>query len=187
MSTRRVNLFGGPLKSLNKRSRRLKQIRFYSIFASLVLFAVIFGLYLYRAKVIGDIYIIQQEEDQIEQALAKESGRQKDLETILLRVRRIEDALKNDVMYASRSASLTEIFGSLDSAPRLDLIDIPGPQDFKVKLAFSSQEQMLDFIRVSETKDFGSKLSTYSIGAFKITLASDSAGLTTLDFSGTFL
>lgn len=183
----KVNLFVGPLKSLNRRAVQLKKIRFYSVLASLVLFALIFALYIYRAKIIGDIYIVQQEENSIEQVIITETDRQKDLSSILLRVKKMREALKNDVNFSSRSASLEDMLSSLDSKPKLEGVEIMNPKDFKLSLSFATQNDLLDFIRTTERPEFGSNLQEYSVGSFKITMASSAASMTLLDFSGTFL
>ena len=187
MSIRKVNLFSGPLISLNARSRRLKAIKYYSILLSLVLFAIIFALYLYRAKIIGDITSVQQEEDTIETVINKEANRQKDLGSILSRIRKIQNAEKNDVHFASRSASLNEIISTMNNKPQIDEMNIVNPKDFKLKLSFQTQNDLLDFIKTSESTNFGTKLQSYSIGSFKISMASSGGSLTTIDFSGTFL
>ncbi len=183
----KVNLFVGPLKSLNRRAVQLKKLRFYSVLASLVLFALIFALYIYRAKVIGDIYIVQQEENSIEQVINTETDRQKDLGSIVLRVKKMREALKNDINFSSRSAALDDMLGSLEKKPKLQGVEIMNPQDFKLTLSFATQKDLLDFIRTTEQPEFGNNLQKYSVGSFKITMASSGASMSLLDFSGTFL
>lgn len=187
MSIRKVNLFSGPLISLNARGRRLKAIKYYSILISLILFSIIFALYLYRAKIIGDITLVQQDEDAIETMINKEASRQKDLGSILSRIRKIQSVSKNDVNFASRSASLNEIVSTLSKKPQIEEINLINPKDFKLKLSFEAQNDLLDFIKTSESSNFASKLRTFSIGSFKISMASSGGSLTTLDFSGSFL
>lgn len=187
MSNRKVNLFSGPLISLNARGRRLKAIKYYSILISLVLFSIIFALYLYRAKIIGDITLVQQDEDAIETVINKEASRQKDLGSILSRIRKIQNAIKNDVNFASRSAAFNEIVSTVNKKPKIDEISIINPKDFKLKLSFETQNDVLDFIKTSESSNFGTQLRTFSIGSFKISMASSGGSLTTLDFSGSFL
>lgn len=187
MSTRKVNLFTGPLSSLNAHSRWLKLVKFYSILLSLVLFALIFALYLYSSKLNGDIQIVQDEETAIEEVITKESARQNDLSLILSRVRLIQDALKNDVMYSSKSAALGELFSNLAHKPSVDETKLIGPKDFQLKLTFSTQNDLLSFIKSTESPEFESRLSAFSIGSFRISMASSSGSVTLLDFTGSFL
>jgi len=185
--SRSVNLFVGPLKLLSKRAQMVGRIRNYSILTSVFLFIAIFSLYLYKAKIVGDIYLVQQEQIVIEGLIDKEAGRQKDLGAILARLKLMRSSLANDVAYASRSAAIEDIIGSVDSKPSLEEISFKNPQEFKTKLGFSSQEDIVNFIKASESVGFARRLKSFSIGSFKISLSTASAGLSVVDFSGTFL
>lgn len=185
--SRSVNLFVGPLKLLSKRAQLISRVRNYSVLASISLFVAIFSLYLYKAKLIGDIHLVQQEQNVIEELLNKEASRQKDLGAILARLKIMRSSLANDVAYASRSAAINDILSSVENGPSLEEIAFQTPQDFKTKLGFRSQQHIIEFIKASETVGFARKLKSYSIGSFKISLSSGSAELMVVDFSGTFL
>ena len=150
-------------------------------------FSAIFALYLYSSKLNGDIRLVQDEKIAIQEVIDKESARQSDLGSILSRVRLIQDALKNDVMYSSKRTSLAELFGELETKPTIDEIKLVGPKEFQLKLTFNTQDALLSFIRSTESPTFESQLSAYSIGSFRITMATSSASVTLLDFTGPFL
>ncbi len=187
MSKRKINLFGGPLLKLTKRAQLVRKIKYYSIAGSVVLFVLILVTYIVRAKLVGDIQGVQHEQDAIEAAITREMPRQKDLESILVRLRKIKDAMKNDVHYASRSALINDLLDTFPARPTVQELTLDSPQDFALDLEFDTQRDMLEFVRLSESPAFGNKLKTYSIGSFKITMASSAGTLNTLDFTGTLL
>ncbi len=187
MSKRKINLFGGPLLKLSKKAQLIQKIKYYSIAGSFVLFILILFTYIVRAKLIGDIVAVQHDQDAIELAITKEIPRQKDLEAILVRLRKIKEAMKNDVMFASRSAQINSLLDTFPARPKVQEITLGNPQEFSLKLEFMSQRDMLEFVRLSESPSFNKKLQTYSIGSFKITMASSEGALNLVDFSGTLL
>lgn len=187
MMLRPINLFGSPLRAVNRRAYIAQQIRYVSVLFSILLFGVVFGLHLYRAKLIGDIRIVQEQSTIVEQAISQELARQKDLASIVVRIRKIEDALTQDVQYASKSAMIQELFNDIGVNVRQDEFTLSNTTDFRVRLSFGSEKDLLSFIREMESEVARSKLKQYSIGTFKLSIATSSGSLIPLDFSGTFL
>lgn len=185
--SRKINLFGGPLLKMSKRTRRARLTRSFSIIGSIVVFVLIIGLSLYRVKLLGDIASVKQDQEMISAAIDRETPRQKDLQTILARLDVLYAALDNDVHYASRSAQVREMLGGVPSSPTLSRYSMDDQESFAMRIQFATQSDMLDFIQLSEEPSWGKVLKEHSIGTFRITTASDSGRLAELDFTGTFL
>lgn len=187
MMLRTINLFGGPLRSVNRRARIAAQIRYISVLVSIILFGIVFGLHLYRSKLIGDIHIVHEQEDIVEQAISQEVLRQKDLANIVVRIRKINEANSRDVQYASKSAVINDLFSELGVNPQQEEISLPNTTDFRLRLLFATDDELLSFIRLMESQEVRTKLKQYSIGTFKLSVATASGSLVPIDFSGTFL
>ncbi len=187
MTKRKINLFGGPLLASSKRTRVRRMMRTVSIIASLAVFAVILLLYLYRAKLLGDIASVREEQIVLQTAIDKEAPRQKDLQTILERLDQLQSALSHDVRYASKSALIESLMDTFPARPIVDRIVVHDPTSFALRLQFASQRDMLDFIRRSEDPSFGTMLKEHSIGIFRVTTASDSGRFAELEFSADLL
>lgn len=187
MTKRRINLFGGPLQKASKGTRTARMIRTLSIAGSLGVFVLILILALYRAKLTGDIASVQSDQRELQAAIDKETPRQKDLQSILARLDRIEEASRYDVRYASRSATIREMMGDFPAPPTITRILLADPSSFTLRLRFASEGDMLDFIRLSEKPSFGRSLKEHSIGSFKITSGETTDTRREIDFTGTFL
>ncbi len=183
----KINLFTDPIRSLNRHVQHRRRNKAILMGISLILFTLIGVTYLYRAKLVGDIIHLQTEENQLEIAIKRESGRQKELQSLLMRVRTLKGAMDNDVQYASKSAFLKDLFESFSITATFDSMSFSNPKDFTLRLAFPSQQEMLHFIKISENLEFKKMLQKYTVGSFSITVASDSASISNIDFSGTLL
>lgn len=187
MSKRKVNLFSGPLRKVNKSYDRLKIIRKAMIILSVIFFVGVIGGYFVQSKFTGDLLTSQYQRETYEKAITKAQERRADLVAIALRMRAIRKAMATDITYASRSAYLTQLLKETQSNPEFTSLSFSNKNDFETFLTFSSERDLMEFIRASEKDDFQKHFQTYSLGEFSITSASSSAVLPPLEFTGSLL
>lgn len=187
MIKRKVNLFSFPTRRLMRGHKRLQYIRVVSIVCIVVLFLLILINYLYQAKVTGDTSALQLEQEMLHEAIKKDSIRQTEIQNIATRIRTIREALSRDIAFASSSARLRDTFTSSKLGASFESISFTSKKDFSVKISFPSQNDVLEFVRVSETDAFKKRFKNMSVGEFAVSISSKSAEMNTIDFSGTFL
>lgn len=187
MSKRKVNLFSGPLRKVNKSYDRLKIVRKIMIVLSVVFFFGVIAGYFVQSKFTGDLLTAQYQRETYEKAITKAQERRADLVAIALRMRAIRKALASDISYASRSAYLTQLLEQTQSNPAFSSLSFSNKHDFETFLTFPTERDLMDFIRATETDTFQSHFQTYSLGEFSITSASSSGVLAPLEFTGSLL
>ena len=187
MSKRKVNLFSGPLHEINKKFDRYRYVRNTTIVLSVVFFAAIIVAYLVQSKFTGDLLTAQAEKEAYQQAIEVAKARQTELHGIAVRLRLLKDALNKDISFASQSARLLSLLDESQSQAFPTEIAFRNKTDFQTALSFSSQEDLLRFIKASETNDFRKNFKNISVGEFSISAATSSAKQQTLEFSGSFL
>lgn len=187
MIKRKLNLFSLPSSRLKSGHERLKYVQKISIGALILLFILILGNYLYQAKLTGNITSIQIEQDNLTNAIDREMPRQKDVNAIVTRLRAIRQALEKDIEFSSSSAKLSDAFTSPKVSARLDEISFSAKNTFSAKITFVNQEDMLEFVRISESSEFKNKFISLAVGGFSVNVATNTAELHTIDVSGSLL
>lgn len=187
MIKRKVNLFSLPSSRLKRGHERLKVVQKISVGVLILLFILILGNYLYQAKLTGEITTLQTEQENLTNAVTREIPRQRDVNSMVKRLRAIRQALTKDIEFTSSSATLRDIFSSSKFSAKLDEISFSAKNTFNAKITFANQKDMLEFIRISESTEFKKKFISLSVGGFSVSIATESAELHTIDVSGLLL
>ncbi|MFO0703554.1 MAG: hypothetical protein U0525_02400 [Patescibacteria group bacterium] len=168
MIQKHINLFANPLKKSKRGVEYLRKIRIVALILSFFSFLALLVVFVVQATLTSNMSQVEKEKSFVEEEINQQLERQISNHLVGMRIQTIEAANKKDISYASKEATLRRILTESDVDAEITSLSIPNLTDFTAKLLFPSKNELLNFVRVSETQEFSDKFALVRISNFSV-------------------
>ncbi len=193
MNHKKVNLFNQKIKDSRKAGIILAKLRLVSTIIAFFCFISLIVVLIGKAYLLNQSIKTDKEMDQINMEIDREFEKQFPSHLVGLRVQAIDAFLKEDIGFSEKETRLKSWLTSFAPKAVISELNLSDATSFTAMIKFSSQSEMLTFIKTTEGDSVSqlfanARLEDFAI-ALKEAVSSESAGMVTntVTIKGKFL